>query len=404
MFTLIFDQPQRHVEKSAKAGTFKNTSTVAVKLMIENLRRFKTALIAVLCLGTAGVIASANAASAAAVTAFDRGKEEFNLKRYHAAKAQFMTAIQQNPNNQKAYLFLGRCLEFLREPEDAQATYRACYSVNPFSEEGKRAKQFSMEVAGRLEAADHRAVDSPKQVIDSGLLIQRQALDLQARKIREQNMHARNRRNVSRRQGYFYTPDDLIRRSRNSEVSDYDFIRNSGTIYGSQTESIRAKAHGQKVAQSVQDTANALIERLGRKTHSTSPALRALGTNLYVQYFRSISEEEDIPPPPDPPIELRAKQLQFADIPRAWRSQSKIFKFPTATPGEIANASSKPPTLEQALFDSASTFGGDRSTGSNGKETTRETDSDSTVNSSSWRSDGPQPPLMKEPKPFEWKR
>lgn len=309
----------------------------------------------------------ANVAPALAASAFERGKEEFNLKRYHAAKAQFMTAIQQNPNNQKAYLFLGRCLEFLKEPEDAQATYRACYSVNPFSEEGKRAKQFSMDVAGKLEAADHRAVDSPKQVIDSGLLIQRQALDLQARKIREQNLHARNRRNVSWRQGYFYTPADLIRRDRNTEISDRDFIRDSSTIYGSQTESIRARAHGQKVAQSVQDTANALIERLGRKTNSTSPALRALGTNLYVQYFRSISEEEDIPPPPDPPIELRAKQLQFADIPRAWRSQSKIFKFPTAAPGEIANAS-KPPTLEQALFDSASTFGGDRSTGSNGKQ------------------------------------
>jgi hypothetical protein len=380
------------------------------------------------------LVSFSNAAFAA--NAFDLGREEFKLKRFHAAKAQFMTAVTENPSNQKAYLYLGRCLEYLKEPEDAQATYRACYSVNPFSEDGKRAKQFSMDVAGRLEAADHRAVDSPKTVIDSGLLIQRQALDLQARKIREMNEYAKNRRNVSRRQGYFYTNADLVRRPPGSDVSDPDFIRNSGMIYNAQIESTRAKAHGQHLAQNVQDTANALIERLGRKTNSSSPALRALGTNLYVQYFRSQSQEEDIPPPPDPPIELRAKQLQFTDIPRAWRAQSKIFKFPTINQQELlqtSTGSSTPrpstpgssvstrtdgeppvvlPNFEEVI---EQTYGSNKpSAASSGNENAdnNQTDGSSNagVNESLKNADSnhdgtagaKQPAYVKEPKPFNW--
>jgi len=278
---------------------------------------------------------------------FDSGREEFRLKRYHAAKAKFMQAVQQSPGNQKAYLYLGRCLEYLKEPEDAQMTYRACYTVNPFSEDGKRAKQFSMEVAGRLEANEHRAVDSPEQVISSGLLIQRQSLDLQARKLKEANQHAKNRRNNNRRQGYFYTPAELA--PSKDEVSDMRFIRDAHGIYDNSIEAARARLHGHKVALNVQDTANALIERLGRKTNSNSPALRALGTNLYVQYFRSISEEEDIPPPPDPPIELRAKQLKFSDIPKTFAGQSKFFKFPTIGTEDLLSAK-KTETVEEAIY------------------------------------------------------
>ena len=286
--------------------------------------------------------------AALALSAFESGKEEFKLKRFWAAKAKFMTAVQQEPANQKAYLYLGRCLEYLRETDDAQATYRACFSVNPFSEDGKRAKQFSIDISGRMEASEHRAVDDPQQVIDTGLLIQRQALDLQARKIREAESYYKNRRNVSRRSGYYYTTYDLANASRAGEISNQRFINNSSKIYDWQNEALKARLHGQRSAQSVQDSANALIERIGRKT-GTSPALRALGTNLYTQYFRSKNEEEDIPPPPDPPIELRAKQLKFNDIPRAWRGQSKIFKFPTIGPDDFL-AEKKPKTLDEALM------------------------------------------------------
>ncbi|MDZ4834804.1 MAG: hypothetical protein SGJ27_13585 [Candidatus Melainabacteria bacterium] len=287
--------------------------------------------------------------SAWAGTAFESGREEFRLKRFWAAKAKFMTAVTQEPGNQKAYLYLGRCLEYLRETEDAQATYRACFSVNPFSEDGKRAKAYSMDIAGRMEASDHRAVDDPQQVINSGLLIQRQALDLQARKVREAEAYYRSRRNVNRRSGNFYSNSDLLGRS--GDVSNRRFIDQSHQIYDFQNEANKARLHGQRSAQSVQDSANALIERIGRKSGPNSnPALRALGTNLYVQYFRSKNEEEDIPPPPDPPIELRAKQLKFNDIPRAWRAQSKIFKFPTITAEDFL-APKKPKTLNDALVD-----------------------------------------------------
>lgn len=286
---------------------------------------------------------------ARAANAFEQGKEEFNLKRYHAAKAQFMVAINQNPSNQRAYLYLGRCLEYLKEPEDAQATYRACFTVNPFSEDGKRAKQYSMEIAGRMESKEHRAVDSPEHVIDSGLLIQRQSLDLQARKLREAEAYARSRRMAGRRQGYFYTPRELMRRDPRAELSNRDFIQNRTGIYDTNIESAKYRAHGHKTALSVQDTANALIERLGRKSNSSAPALRALGTNLYVQYFRSKNDEEDVPPPPDPPIELRAKQLKFTEIPKAYKAQSKIFKFPTVGPEDLLTPA-KTESVEEALF------------------------------------------------------
>ncbi len=284
-----------------------------------------------------------------AAGAFEAGIEEFKLKRFWAAKAKFMEAVQQQPGNQKAYLYLGRCLEYLRETDDAQACFRACFSVNPFSEDGKRAKQFSIDIAGRSEASEHRAVDDPQMVIDSGLLIQRQALDLQARKMREMESYYKSRRNNNRRNGNFYTPYDLLNRDGN-EVSNRAFIDQSHGIYDNMNEANRARLHGQRSAQSVQDTANALIERLGRKNNSSAPALRALGTNLYVQYFRSKNEEEDIPPPPDPPIELRATQIKFNDIPRAWKAQSKIFKFPTITTEDYL-ASKKSKSIDEALND-----------------------------------------------------
>jgi tetratricopeptide (TPR) repeat protein len=284
-----------------------------------------------------------------AAGAFEAGIEEFKLKRFWAAKAKFMEAVQQQPGNQKAYLYLGRCLEYLRETDDAQACFRACFSVNPFSEDGKRAKQFSIDIAGRSEASEHRAVEDPQMVIDSGLLIQRQALDLQARKMREMESYYKSRRNNNRRNGNFYTPYDLLNRDGN-EVSNRAFIDQSHGIYDNMNEANQARLHGQRSAQSVQDTANALIERLGRKNKSSAPALRALGTNLYVQYFRSKNEEEDIPPPPDPPIELRATQIKFNDIPRAWKAQSKIFKFPTITTEDYL-ASKKSKSVDEALSD-----------------------------------------------------
>lgn len=241
---------------------------------------------------------------------FEHGKQDFGLKRYYSARAHFMNAVTQNPSNQRAYLYLGLTLEALKEWEDAQATYRACYAVDPFSEDGKHAKRLSMELSGYLESRDHRAVDSPEDIMKCGLRIQRQALELQARKVREANGYARNSRGRGR--SYNYTPPVLPRRSQDDDVSNMDFIRNSHDIYDGLTEEERARAFGLRNAQNVQDSANNLIERLGRKT-KRSPALRATGTDLYVQYYRSKNDEDDIPPPPDPELELRARQLKLSE-------------------------------------------------------------------------------------------
>jgi|AGTN01.2.fsa_nt_gi hypothetical protein len=243
--------------------------------------------------------------------AFERGRQEFQLKRYYAAKAQFMAAVTQNPNNQRAYLYLGLCLEALKEWEDAQATYRACFAVDPFSEDGKRAKRLSMELSGYLESRDHRAVDTAEDVYKAGLRIQRQSFELQTRKLNEAQAYVNNNRGRNRRRGFNYTPYDLTLRQQD-DVSNMDFIRNAHDIYDGQTQEARAQAFGLKNAQNVQDSANALIERLGRKT-KRSPALRATGTDLYVQYYRTKNDEDDMPPPPDPQIELRAKQMRLSE-------------------------------------------------------------------------------------------
>lgn len=291
-----------------------------------------------------------------ALAAMEQGKQELKWKRYHAAKAQFMLEIQRNPSNQKAYLFLGRCLEYLRELEDAKATYRACYSVNPFSLEGKQAKKFLLDVSGQMEEREHRAVDSPQDVIDSGVLIQRQSLELQARKIREARGYEQIRRSMSPRRGYSYSADGLYNdgQRRRGEVSNQDFINNSHGIYDAANEAAKARAFGQRQAQSIQDTANALIERLGRKSYGSAPALRAIGTNLYVQYYRSSTEEEDnIPVPQDPTIELRAKQYKLGDpMPKQRKSDNLLSVKAGMRNSEAVKSTIGPDDVaSKALFD-----------------------------------------------------
>lgn len=243
---------------------------------------------------------------------FEIGKRDFGLKRYYAAKAQFMAAVTQNPSNQRAYLYLGLCLEALKEWEDAQATYRACFAVDPFSDDGKRAKRLSMELSGYLESRERRAVDTPEDVYRAGMRIQRQALELQERKLRDAGRYVSNNRARGRVRGHHFTPDDLMHRSRQDELSDWQFIRDAHEIYDAHTQEALARGFGVRSAQNVQDAANNLIERLGRKTKN-SPALRATGTDLYVQYYRSKNDEDDEPPPADPEIELKARQMKLSE-------------------------------------------------------------------------------------------
>ncbi|MBX9669498.1 MAG: hypothetical protein K2X93_17885 [Candidatus Obscuribacterales bacterium] len=300
--------------------------------------------------------AATSAQPAHALAAMEQGKVELKWKRYNAAKAQFMLEIQRNPSNQKAYLFLGRCLEYLKDTEDAKATYRACYSVNPFSLEGKQAKKFLLDVSGKMEEREHRAVDSPQDVIDSGVLIQRQSLELQARKIREARAYEQSRRGMSPRRGYYYSADGLYNdgQRRRGEVSNQDFINNSGGIYDAANEAAKARAFGQRQAMSIQGTANALIERLGRKSTGSAPALRAIGTNLYVQYYRSSNEEEDnMPLPQDPPMELRARQYRLGDpVPKSSKMVGVSPAARSARNSETVKSTIGPEDVaSKALFD-----------------------------------------------------
>ncbi len=309
-----------------------------------------------LCVLACLIGASTSTQPAHALAAMEQGKVELKWKRYNAAKAQFMLEVQRNPSNQKAYLFLGRCLEYLRDTEDAKATYRACYSVNPFSLEGKQAKKILLDISGKMEEREHRAVDSPQDVIDSGVLIQRQSLELQARKIREARAYEQSRRSMSPRRGYNYSADGLYNdgQRRRGEVSNQDFINNSHGIYDAANEAAKARAHGQRQAMSIQDTANALIERLGRKSTGSAPALRAIGTNLYVQYYRSSNEEEDnMPLPQDPPMELRARQYRLGDpIPKSRKMVGLSRAIMSARNSETVKSTIGPEDVaSKALFD-----------------------------------------------------
>lgn len=274
-----------------------------------------------------------------AETLIESGIQNLNYKRYWSAQADFQKAVDQNPQDQKAYYYLGMTLERLKDRDNAKAAYRACYGLNPFSEHGQKARRALLDVSEKIESNANRAVDTPETVAKTGILIQRQSMELQERKLREARGHANFRmqqgryyssRNYPNHQLYNpasnytgYNPaamgvgninqpnpyNQIFNRNPNDEISNARFIQDSHMLYDSANEATKMRAHGAKTAASVQDFSNGLIERLGRKKDDVP--LRALGTSLYVQYYRSAEEEEDTPPPPDGPLELRARQMKY---------------------------------------------------------------------------------------------
>ncbi len=288
-------------------------------------------------------------------TPMQSGMENLDNKRYWSAHTDFKQAVHENPNDQQAYYYLGLSCENLKQHDEAKEAYRACYSINPFSDIGQKARKALLDVSDHMEALKHRAIDNPEIVTKTAVTIQRQAEELQGRKILDGERTA----NWKIRQGNFYynrgyntyqngsnftgynrfeshyngfgpdpnlpgmgydlrypnggMPTTFLPQNGSNEVSNAQFLDRSHILYDANKQAARARGEATKSAIGIQDYSNNLIERVGRKTPDGIPPLRALGTNLYVQYYRTMDEEDELPPPPDPPLELKAKQMTLSD-------------------------------------------------------------------------------------------
>ncbi len=108
---------------------------------------------------------SVNAAS----SVFNDGLDDYQQHRYHALADSFEKAVAENHNDFKSHYYLGMCFEQLKEYDAASNEFEYAMRLNPFSTEGRAAKQGLMRVAGTVEASKHPA-DDPK--------LYKQALDL----------------------------------------------------------------------------------------------------------------------------------------------------------------------------------------------------------------------------------
>jgi len=116
-------------------------------------------------------------------TPMQSGMENLDNKRYWSAHTDFKQAVHENPNDQQAYYYLGLSCENLKQHDEAKEAYRACYSINPFSDIGQKARKALLDVSDHMEALKHRAIDNPEIVTKTAVTIQRQAEELQGRKI-----------------------------------------------------------------------------------------------------------------------------------------------------------------------------------------------------------------------------
>lgn len=266
--------------------------------------------------------------SALAATALERGLQEYKLKRYNAAARIFEAEIDRNPSNLRARLCLGRTLEMLRDPEGAKDEYKYCFSADPFGPDGKLARVYLLEVAERVAKKKHGPADGPKLVAQSIKWINSQSADCKSRHIARGDAAARHKNNMMndqmRRQYNVHSVPDYNQNNRNrryfgdgGDVSQAYWIQSSYLRTDYLRQAALARAEAAKRAFEVQKSANNLKMLLAdAQAHpgQRGPKLRALGTNLYIRNYGE--DREDLNLPVDPPIELRAKQMKFADDPR----------------------------------------------------------------------------------------
>ena len=128
----------------------------------------------------------------AAAGPLEDGVEQYYYKRFHTAAMFFEEACAKDPMNWKPHFYLARTLEQLREYEAAKAEFEYCFRLNPFSKEGRLAKEAVLDLAADREARKHVAED-PMIVQQALRLLNSQSADLKGRVRAEANRLANER-------------------------------------------------------------------------------------------------------------------------------------------------------------------------------------------------------------------
>jgi tetratricopeptide (TPR) repeat protein len=123
------------------------------------------------------------------------GKQDFAIKRYHAAADEFGQVVKAEPSNSVAYYWLGRALEELKDRDGAKAMYEASFKLDPFGTEGREAREQLFNLETKKAALDH-PTDGVKVTKDTVRIINSQAGDLRQRKIDYGNRMAQYKMNM----------------------------------------------------------------------------------------------------------------------------------------------------------------------------------------------------------------
>jgi hypothetical protein len=261
---------------------------------------------------------------ALSATLVEDAVDNYTNKRFHAAESLFEQAAAQAPSDQRIFLMIGKTREELKDLPGAKEAYNAAFFINPFSPEGNQAKQALLETEGKIQAKAHAPLDDPETMRQAARTIQNQAVALGQRHIDYGNALGQDRLNDNLRgyQGGYLWGGYGANRSRSryqtnyltrGEVSNWNVVRKAAFQMDNQTQALRYGTEATKVAIQAQQSANNLVSLLADHSKSSAPHLRASGTNLYVRNY-ALPEEDELPPA-DPPLEMKAVQHKFADLP-----------------------------------------------------------------------------------------
>ncbi len=245
------------------------------------------------------------------------GVEQYYYKRFHTAAMLFEQACAKDPMNWKPHFYLARTLEQLREYEAAKSEFEYCFRLNPFSKEGRLAREAVLDLASEREKRKHIA-DDPLIIQQALRLLNSQSADLKGRLRTEANRLANDRMaraagrlhmtvetNPARYRRWYYRPDE--------EISNRTYIQNSWHRNDAMREAALARHEAVRRSVEIQKSANNLKLLIADPSNKPGNAkLRALGTNLYVRFYGS-PERDDVPGE-DKPLELRARAGLLSDL------------------------------------------------------------------------------------------
>lgn len=276
------------------------------------------------CAGIIAAVAGATvqtSVGAADSPAFKEGWDHYINHRYHAASNSFVKAIAKEPNNAKIHYYLGCCFEQLKDPDSAKSEYEMAFQINPFTDQGHQAREALMHLSSNVEAQKH-PTDGPEITQQALRLINGQSADNKARWMQWGNEKFNYRMNLGQIQVQKNMEDtnfrmraldrrDLVGRN---EISNRAYISNSYTLTDAQVQANKYMLDATKAAMFTQESANTLKQLLSERPQPGQVHLRALGTSLYVRNYSDF--DDGGLPPVDPPIELKATEKSFSDLPK----------------------------------------------------------------------------------------